>query len=79
MTDYFSAADLANVVKEVFQNILQYNKSRFHKKLTIFFFQAALSCLTIDGLETFSTVKKEHFESALRIVKPSLSKEQILW
>ncbi|XP_025416333.1 spermatogenesis-associated protein 5-like protein 1 isoform X2 [Sipha flava] len=56
MTNYFSAADLANVVKE-----------------------AVLSCLTIDGLETCMTVKKEHFEDALKIVKPSLSKKQILW
>ncbi|XP_060843517.1 ATPase family gene 2 protein homolog B-like [Rhopalosiphum padi] len=56
MTDRFSAADLAIVVKE-----------------------AGLSCLTKDGLKTFTTVKKEHFEDALANVKPSLSEEQILW
>lgn len=35
--------------------------------------------MTKDGLESCTTVKKEHFEEALTNVKPSLSTEQILW
>jgi len=41
--------------------------------------QSGLSCLTKDGLESCTTIKKEHLEEALTIVKPSLSKDQILW
>lgn len=43
------------------------------------FFQAGLSCLTNDGLEMCTTVKKEHFDEALTNVTPSLSKEKTLW
>jgi len=35
--------------------------------------------LTKDGLETCTTVKKEHFKEALDNLKPSLSEEQIAW
>ncbi|CAI6352363.1 unnamed protein product [Macrosiphum euphorbiae] len=41
--------------------------------------EAGLACLTKDGLETCTTVKKEHFEEALDNLKPSLSEEQIAW
>lgn len=77
MTNWFSGADLANIIKEVnFPNLFKIQQ----QYLTGFFnFQAGLACLTKDGLETCTTVKKEHFEEALACVKPSLSEEQIVW